>query len=112
MAVDRERVRDVPHYFALLFRTNGARQLDAIPRNCYVNSTFCEGWLVRQGCCNFIGHFGGLRHRRVKRGIRTCVGAGGRTFNSPSTDRQTVINPGDVGKDLDRVDGTRTRPHR
>src|SRR6267378_4184920 len=106
VAVDRKSVRDLPNFFALLSRTDRTRQLDAVARNRYVYSTLCEGWIVRHGHCNLIGHFGGLSRRRVKSGSRGCVGAGGRTFNSPSSDRQTVINPCDIGKDLDRVDGT------
>ncbi len=106
VAVDRKSVRDLSNFFALLFRSDGTRQLDAVARNRYVYSTLCEVWIVRHGHHNLIGHFGGHRRRRVKSCSRGCVGAGGRTFNSPSADRQTVINPGDVGKDLDRVDGT------
>ena len=106
MAMDRERLRDLPNFFALLFRDDGTRQLDAVARNRYVYSTHCEGWVILQGHCDFIGHFAGRRRRRVKSGIRACVSAGGRAFNSPSTDRQTVFNPGDMGEDLDRVDGT------
>src|SRR6266853_1505949 len=106
VAVDRKSVRDLPNFVALLFRTDGTRQLDPVARNRYVYPTLCEGWIVGHGRCDFIGHFSGLRRRRVKSGSRAWIGAGGRTFNSPSTDRQTVINPRDMGKDLDRVDGT------
>src|SRR6266849_1777173 len=87
VAVHRKRLRDLANFVALLFRSDGTCQLDPIARNGYVYSTRREGWIALQGHCNFVGHFGGLGRRRVSSGIRGCVGAGGRTFNSPSIDR-------------------------
>src|SRR5258706_9207787 len=106
VTVDRKSLRDLPSFFALFFRTDGTRQLDVVACNRYVYSTACEGWLVPQGHDNFIGHFGSVGRCRVKSGSRDCVGAGRRTCHRPSTDRQTIIDPGDIRKNLPHVDGT------
>src|SRR5258708_38897418 len=96
--VDRKSLRDLPNFFALLFRTDSARQLDAVACNRYVYSTACEGWLVPQGHYNFIGHFGSLGRCRVKSGSRACVGAGGGPFHRPSTYRAPFTHPGAIMK--------------